>query len=80
MVYYTTMKNIFFLFCTVALAAQGIDHTVTFRRLNGTVLSRVEVARSADWIKATYDTAASASFAAYGAVRSNSKGFCIIVR
>ena len=39
-----------------------------------------KVARSADWIKATYDTAASASFAAYGAVRSNSKGLCIIVR
>lgn len=38
------MKNICLLFCAVALAAQGTAHTVTFRRLNGTVLSRVEVA------------------------------------
>jgi hypothetical protein len=37
-----------------------------------------KVARSADWIKTTYDTVNNASFAAYGAVRSN--GFCIIVR
>ena len=38
------MKNTCLLFCAVALAAQGIAHTVTFRRLNGTVLSRVEFA------------------------------------
>ena len=38
------MKNICLLFCAVAWAAQGVTHTVTFRRLNGTVLSRVEVA------------------------------------
>lgn len=37
-----------------------------------------KVARSVDWIKTTYDTVNNASFAAYGAVRSN--GFCIIVR
>jgi autotransporter-associated beta strand protein len=38
------MKNTCLLFCAIALAAQGAAHTVTFRRLNGTVLSRVEVA------------------------------------
>ena len=39
------------------------------------------VARSADWVKATYDTIANnAAFTTYGEVIENSKGFVLIVR
>ena len=37
------MKKLCLIFCAAVLVAQSVAHTVTFRRLNGTVLSRVEV-------------------------------------
>ena len=38
------------------------------------------VVRSADWVKATYDTITSAAFATYGTAQRNTKGFMLIIR